>query len=158
MRPRLSPETLLLALLLPLAAEAAPPAVFKWVDQSGVTRYDDQSRLAERLTRATLARRKVAADLTASLPAEFVQEVARLCSDLADRRDSYASARELFARDPVGNQYRLSANQMALERAQMSEEATRYCRPLAAEKLVREARLAIEAEKVKTGTAARSAP
>lgn len=128
-------------------AEAA--SVYKWVDRQGVVQYDDQTRTAERLTRASIAKRAVASSPSARAPVDFIAEVARHCQDVSTRRASYASARELYGRDPAGNQYRFSDYQMALERARLADEMRRFCQPLAAEKLLAEAR----ANALKTGTA-----
>ena len=129
-----------LLLLLLAGHAAAAGGVFKWVDARGVTHYDDQSLLAERMTRATIARGSVAADPTATVSPEYVRQVADQCADLRLRSASFREARELYGRDPAGNQYRLSENQIALERAQLAQETTRYCRPLAAQALLAEAR------------------
>jgi len=126
--------------LLLCGAVQAAGGVFKWVDDRGVTHYDDQSLLAERMTRATIARGLVAADPTATVPADYVALVADQCVDLRQRAASVSQARDLYGRDPVGNQYRLSDNQVALERARLAQETTRYCRPLAAQALLAEAR------------------
>ena len=126
------------ALLLCGTAQAAG-GVFKWVDRNGTVRYDDQSLLAERLTRASIARNAVAADARATVPEDFVREVAEQCRDLKERSSSYAEARAIFGNDPAGNQYRFSANQVALEVAQLKEQSQRYCRPLAAQYLLVEA-------------------
>ncbi len=126
-------------LLMAMAAQASG-GVFKWVDRNGITRYDDQSLLAERMTRATIARGSVAADARATVPSELVTEVARQCSDFKELSASYAEARDVYGRDPVGNQYRFSPNQVALEVARLNEKARRYCRPLAAQHLLEEAR------------------
>ena len=134
-----------LALCSAVPAQAAG-GVFKLVDADGVVRYDDYSLLAERLSRASLARGLVAADARATVPAEFVAEVAEQCSDLRERSDSYAQAREIYGHDPAGNQYRFSANQVALEVARLQQQARRYCRPLAAQYLLQEARLALSRE------------
>lgn len=128
--------------LLMLAATLAQAAggVFKGVDEKGIVQYDDHSLLAERLTRATIARGSVAADAKATVPAELVREVAQQCSDLQQRGASYQQARVVYGRDPAGNQYRFSANQVALEVLRLQQAATRYCRPLAAQYLLTEAR------------------
>ncbi len=131
--------TMACGLLLCSAAQAAG-GVFKWVDRHGIVRYDDQSLLAERLTRAGIARNAVAADARATVPEDFVREVAEQCRDFRERGSSYAEARAIFGNDPAGNQYRLSANQVALEIAQLREKSQRYCRPLAAQHLLVEAR------------------
>lgn len=146
---------LLLGLSLYLAATAAESAggVFKWVDARGIVHYDDHSLLAERLTRATIARGVVAADAKATVPADFVAEVARQCEDLRQRSASYAQARELYGRDPAGNQYRFSGYQMALERATLAAESRRYCRPLAAQYILSEARAAQRAAALKSAPA-----
>lgn len=128
-------------LLLATAAQATG-GVFKGVDEKGVVQYDDSSLLAERLTRATIARGSVAADAKATVPAEFVRTVAQQCSDLQQRGDSYQQARAVYGRDPVGNQYRFSANQVALEVLRLQQQSARYCRPLAAHYLLTEARAA----------------
>jgi hypothetical protein len=107
----------LLGLPLPLWAAGS---VFKWVDRHGVVHYDDQTRLAERLTRTTIASRYVPADSKAKVDPEFVNEVARQCRDLRERRDLFVQAAELYGRDPAGNQYRLTENQAALERDRKS--------------------------------------
>jgi hypothetical protein len=86
------------------------------------------------------------------VPQDFVDEVARQCQDVSARSASYASARELYGRDPAGNQYRFSAYQVALERARLADETRRFCRPLAAERLLAEAR-AEAAAQLRTGTA-----
>jgi hypothetical protein len=142
-----------------LAASAAQAAgVYKWVDRGGVTHYDDLSLLAERLTRAGLAKRTITPGETARVPEAFVEAVARQCQDARTRSESTASARSLYARDPAGNAYALSESQAALERARLAHETQRLCRPIAAEKLLAEAlqdaRMA-EAEAVKNAAAAR---
>ncbi|MES2683372.1 MAG: hypothetical protein V4650_07590 [Pseudomonadota bacterium] len=134
-----------LALCMATAAQGAG-GVFKLVDGDGVVRYDDYSLLAERLSRASLARGLVAADARATVPTEFVAEVAEQCRDLRERSDSYAQAREIYGRDPAGNQYRFSANQVALEVARLQQQTRLYCRPLAAQYLLQEARLALSRE------------
>jgi len=126
------------ALVFGSAVQAA--GVYKWVDRQGVTRYDDQTLTAERLTRATIAKRAVASNPSAKAPTDFIAEVARQCQDVSSRSASYANARELYGRDPAGNTYRFSDYQLALERARLAEETRRFCRPLAAEKLLAEAR------------------
>ena len=128
-----------------LAGTAQAAGVYKWVDRNGIVRYDDHSLLAERLTRASIARGAVAADAKATVPAEFVEEVAKQCSDLKERSDSYAGAREIFGRDPSGNVYRFSDRQQALEVAYLQQDTYRYCRPLAAQYLLMEARAEIRA-------------
>lgn len=133
-------HSVFLTLLLLTGAVHAAGGVFKWVDGHGVTHYDDQSLLAQRMTRATIARGYVAADPTATVSADYVAEVADQCTDLRQRSASFADARELYGRDPIGNQYRLSENQVALERARLAQETTRYCQPLAAQALLAEAR------------------
>lgn len=127
------------AALLAASGAHAVGGVFKWVDRNGVVRYDDSSLLAERLTRATIARGFVAADAKATVPADLVAEVAQQCRDFKERTASYSDAREVYGRDPAGNQYRFSANQIALEVATLKQEAQRYCRPLAAQHLLTEA-------------------
>lgn len=141
-----------LCVCLPLAvAQAAGSGVFKWVDRDGVVRYDDQSLLAERITRATIARGSVAADARATVPEDLVIAVAEQCSDLKERAAAYRDARYVYARDPVGNQYLLSSNQVALEVAGLQQEARRYCRPLAAQYLLAELRAAQRVEETPTG-------
>lgn len=130
---------LCVGLLLTVAAQASG-GVFRWTDRTGATRYDDNSLLAERITRATIARGAVAADAKATVPAELVTEVARQCSDFHERSASYSEARAVYGRDPAGNQYRFSAYQVGLEVARLNEEIQRYCRPLAAQYLLAEAR------------------
>ncbi len=108
------------------------------------------------MTRASIARGSVAADARATVPQEFVSEVAEQCSDLKQRSDSYAEARAIYGRDPVGNVYRFSANQMALEVARLRQETRRYCRPLAAQYLLAEVRAALrQQEALKTAPPAR---
>lgn len=124
------------------AASAAGGGVFKWVGRDGVVRYDDQSLLAERITRATIARGSVAADARATVPEELVEAVARQCSDLQERAAAYGAAQSVYGRDPVGNQYLLSPRQVALEVASLQQQARRYCRPLAAQHLLAELRAA----------------
>lgn len=137
-------QAALCGLMLLCASQAhAVGGVFKGVDEKGVVQYDDYSLLAERLTRATIARGSVAADAKATVPAEFVREVAQQCSDLRQRGASYQQARVVYGRDPAGNQYRFSANQVALEVLRLQQAATRYCRPLAAQYLLAEARAAL---------------
>ena len=143
---------LLLCLGLLAAFDAAAAGVYKWVDRTGATRFDDHSLLAERLTRASIARGAVAADAKATVPAELVAEVAQQCRDFKERRASYAEARAVFGRDPVGNQYQFSPYQVALEVARLGEETRRFCRPLAAQYLIAEARTALrqQAETLKS--------
>lgn len=146
MPQRLKPCAVLLLALLPAAAQAAG-GVFRWVDRGGVVHYDDQSLLQERMTRATIARGSVPADAKATVPVEFVVAVARQCQDLRERSNSYAEAAEIFARDPAGNQYRLSETQAALERARLAQDTRAFCGPLASEKLLAKAMAALaEAE------------
>ncbi len=138
-------------LLVAMAAEAAG-GVYKWVDRNGVVRYDDQNRLAERMTRASIARGFVAPDAKATAPEELVAAVAQQCSDLRQRTDSYTLATSIYGSDPVGNQYRFSAYQVALEIARLRQESQRYCRPLAAQYLLTEARAELRRqEALKTG-------
>ena len=89
---------------------------------------------------------RAAADAKATVPAEFVREVAQQCSDLQERGASYQQARVVYGRDPVGNQYRFSANQVALEVLRLQQAAVRYCRPLAAQHLLTELRMAQRAK------------
>lgn len=146
---------LCIGLLATVTAEAAG-GVYRWTDRSGATRYDDNSLLAERLTRATIARSAVAADARATVPSELVAEVARQCSDYRERGDSYSEARVVYGRDPAGNQYRFSAYQVALEVARLDEEIHRYCRPLAAQYLLAEARAELRRQNaLKTGHSTR---
>lgn len=139
-RPLASQAALCGLLLLFTAQAQAAGGVFKGMDDKGVVQYDDHSLLAERLTRATIARGSIAADAKATVPADFVREVAQQCSDLQQRSASYQQARVVYGRDPVGNQYRFSANQVALEVLRLQQAAARYCRPLAAQHLLTEAR------------------
>lgn len=133
-------RALFCAATLLLAAQAqAASGVYKWVDRAGITRYDDHSLLAERLTRASISRGLVSADAKATVPAELVNAVAQQCSDIKERSASYASARAVYGHDPIGNQYRLSDYQLALEIARLKGETRRYCRPLAAQHLMAEA-------------------
>jgi hypothetical protein len=118
---------LLLGLALPLAVSAAG-SVYKWVDAQGVVHFDDQSRLAERLTRQSIARRFIAGEATATAPAELVVEVERRCADLRERAAGVVQASALYGRDPAGNVYRLSERQMALERAEAVQARDYYCR------------------------------
>lgn len=118
---------LLLGLALPLTAGAAG-SVYKWVDAQGVVHFDDQSRLAERLTRQSIARRFIPGEATATAPAELVVEVERRCADLRERAAGIAQAGALYGRDPAGNVYRLSERQMALERAEAAQARDYYCR------------------------------
>ena len=124
----------------------AKGGVFKGVDEKGVVQYDDYSLLAERLTRASIARGSVAADAKATVPAEFVRVVEQQCSDLQQRGASYQQARAVYGRDPAGNRYRFSANQVALEVLRLQQAAVRYCRPLAAQHLLAEMRVAQRAK------------
>lgn len=133
---------LLLGLVLTSTAQAIGGGVYKWVDRDGVVRYDDQSLLAERITRATIARGSVAADARATVPEELVLAVAQQCTDLKERATAYREARFVYGRDPAGNQYLFSANQVALEVAGLQQQARRYCRPLAAQHLLAEVRAA----------------
>lgn len=130
-----------LALALPLAAGAAG-SVYKWVDAQGVVHYDDQSRLAERLTRQSIARRFIAGEASATAPAELVTEVQRRCADLRERAAGMAQSTVLYGRDPAGNVYRLSERQMALERAEADQARDYYCRDDAA-RLIYEELLAV---------------
>lgn len=130
-----------LALALPLAAGAAG-SVYKWVDAQGVVHYDDQSRLAERLTRQSIARRFIAGEASATAPAELVAEVQRRCADLRERAAGMAQSAVLYGRDPAGNVYRLSERQMALERAEADQAHDYYCRDDAA-RLIYEELLAV---------------
>lgn len=130
-----------LALALPLAAGAAG-SVYKWVDAQGVVHYDDQSRLAERLTRQSIARRFIAGEASATAPAELVAEVQRRCADLRERAAGMAQSTVLYGRDPAGNVYRLSERQMALERAEADQARDYYCRDDAA-RLIYEELLAV---------------
>jgi len=133
---------LTIGLLLASAAQAIGGGVYKWVDRDGVVRYDDQSLLAERITRATIARGSVAADARATVPEDLVLAVAQQCADLPEHATAYREARHVYGRDPGGNQYLFSANQVALEVAGLQQQARRYCRPLAAQHLLAEVRAA----------------
>ena len=130
-----------LALALRLAAGAAG-SVYMWVDAHGVVHYDDQSRLAERLTRQSIARRFIAGEASATAPAELVTEVQRRCADLRERAAGMAQSAVLYGRDPAGNVYRLSERQMALERAEADQARDYYCRDDAA-RLIYEELLAV---------------
>ena len=130
---------LLLCLLAPLAQAAG---VYKWVDDKGITHFDDQNLLGERLTRQNINQREVPAQASAIAPPEFVAEVQQRCTDLRERAQSYRQATEIYARDPFGNTYKLSPTQMTLERAGLDREKNRYCRPDAAAKLIAEERAA----------------
>jgi hypothetical protein len=139
-------------MLLSLTVQAGG-GVYKWVDEKGITHYDDSNLVAERLTRASIARRAVATDASATVPRDFVRDVRAQCDDLRERSAAYASASALHARDPFGNTYTLSAVQAQLTRAELARETTRYCRPMAAEKLLAEARAdQLAAEKAKQAT------
>lgn len=140
MKPRTIKQLVLVGCLFGAAGAAQAGGVFKWVDSRGITHYDDQNLLAERLTRATIARGLVEADPKATVSAEFVQAIARQCQDLRERSASYAGAQALYASDPAGNQYQLNERQVALERATLASEARRYCRPLAAQLILQEVR------------------
>ncbi|ROH93519.1 DUF4124 domain-containing protein [Stagnimonas aquatica] len=136
---------LCLALALPLAAGAAG-SVYKWVDAQGVVHFDDQSRLAERLTRQSIARRFIAGEATATAPAELVTEVQRRCADLRERAASMAQSTTLYGRDPAGNVYRLSERQMALERADADQARDYYCRDDAARLIYQELLAVVRAD------------
>ncbi len=136
---------LLLGLALPLAAGAAG-SVYKWVDAQGVVHFDDQSRLAERLTRQSIARRFIAGEATATAPAELVVEVERRCVDLSERAAGIAQANALYGRDPAGNVYRLSERQVALERAEAVQARDYYCRDDAPRHIYEELLAALRAE------------
>jgi len=75
-----------------------------------------------------------------------VVAVAKQCADLKERAAAYREARHVYGRDPVGNQYLFSANQVALEVAGLQQQARRYCRPLAAQHLLAEVRAAQQFE------------
>lgn len=135
MNPALA--ALLLGLTLQGPVEAAG-SVFKWVDADGTTHFDDQSRLAERLTRSSIARRPIAAAASATVPADLIEAVRRRCEDLRARSHSMRGARELFGRDPGGNIYRLSERQVRLEQAAAEREQQRYCQPEAARRFHQE--------------------
>ena len=157
MRP--SPEHRLACLLtacgLVVAGSVQAAGVFKWVDRDGITRYDDSSLLAERMTRASIARDAVAADARATVPIDFVNEVAQQCSDLKERGNRYATARAIYGNDPAGNQYRFSEYQVALEVARLKQLSQSYCRPLAAQYLLAEARAELRRrEAIKTAAPA----
>lgn len=142
---------MLLAVLLPTAAWSAG-SVYKWTDAQGMVHYDDQSRLQQRLTRASIARAPVAAEPSATVPAELVAEVRRRCVDLRERAASMRSAGQLYGRDPAGNRYPLSARQAALALVEAESEQARYCHPdaprrLYSEALARERQQALEAER-----------
>lgn len=143
-----------LGLALPLAASAAG-SVYKWVDAQGVVHFDDQSRLAERLTRQSIARRFIAGEATATAPAELVAEVQRRCTDLRERAAGMAQSTALFGRDPAGNVYRLSERQMALERAEADQARDYYCRDDAPRLIYEELLAVVRSENETTPTSAR---
>lgn len=130
------PGLFLLALMPSLAWSAG--SVYKWVDANGETHYDDQNRLQQRLTRATIARGPVAAEPSATVPAELVAEVRRRCVDLRERAASMKTASKLYGSDPAGNVYRLSERQAALARAEAEREQLRYCNADAPRRFYRE--------------------
>lgn len=129
-------SALLLACLPVLAWPAG--SVFKWVDAEGAVHYDDQSRLQQRLTRATIARGPVAAEPSATVPAELVAEVQRRCVDLRERAASMRTATQLYGSDPAGNVYRLSDRQAVIARAAADREQARYCAEDAPRRFYRE--------------------
>lgn len=150
------------AWLLPVLVEAAG-SVYRWTDAQGVVHYDDQSRLQERLTRATIARGPVAAEPSATVPADLVAEVRRRCIDLRERASSMRSAATLYGQDPAGNVYRLSPRQTALALIEADRDQQRYCHPEAPRHFYREAlergrREQAEAQKLARAADARPAP
>lgn len=133
----LRPLALLLA-LTPLLAGAAG-SVYRWTDAQGVVHYDDQSRLEQRLTRQSIARKPVPAEPSATVPNELVQAVRQRCVDLRERAASVRGALQLYGTDPAGNRYPLSPRQAALARAEADREEARYCGADAPRRIYREA-------------------
>lgn len=136
--PRPLAVLVLLLVLAPLPAAAAG-SVYRWTDAQGVVHYDDQSRLEQRLTRQSIARKPVPAEASATVPNELVQAVRRRCVDLRERASSVRAAPQLYGTDPAGNRYPLSPRQSALARAEADREEARYCGPDAPRRIYREA-------------------
>lgn len=130
----------LLSLALVTGAQAAVGGVYKWTDEHGVIHYDDQNLLAKRLTRGDIAKREVAAEASATVPAAFVTDVKRRCEALRDRTRAYQQANQLYGRDPSGNVYKMSVAQSSLVVAELERDKTRYCRPEAARLIYNEPR------------------
>lgn len=140
MRPGLpSRAWIALLLALPSALVLAAGSVYRWTDAQGVVHYDDQSRLQQRLTRETIARKPVPAEPSATVPNELVQAVRQRCVDLRERAASVRGAAQLYGTDPAGNRYPLSPRQAALARAEADREEARYCAEDAPRRLYREA-------------------
>ena len=137
-RPSFVARAALLLALVPGLAGAAG-SVYRWTDAQGVVHYDDQSRLQQRLTRESIARRAVPAEPTATVPNELVQAVRQRCIDLRERASSVRGALQLYGTDPAGNRYPLSPRQAALARAEADREEARYCHPEAPRHFYREA-------------------
>ncbi|MDP3293149.1 MAG: DUF4124 domain-containing protein [Nevskia sp.] len=144
---------LIIAVLLLAAASAAGMAraasAYKWIDAQGNTHYDDQNSLQQRLTLKYLNQRAVPEQLEATTPRDFIEAVARDCVNVRDRAAIYRGARKVYGRDPVGNAYRLSARQQALEVEAAERNIQRYCSTGAAASLYREQRAAASAPKAR---------
>lgn len=141
--------SLALSALCLLGSSAWGAGVYKWVDDKGITHYDDQSLRAERLTRQAINKREIPAEVSAFVPPAYAVAVRRRCTDLKERALAYGHAAEIYGSDPAGNTYRLSPTQMQLERAALEREKQRYCRTDAAAKLLNERRQAARAERSK---------
>ena len=116
------------ALTVGSAAHAARGGVYKWTDDRGNIHYDDQSLLAERITRSTLADRTVEPEPEIKVPDDFIKEIKLRCTDFSERAHNYRMAGQIFVRDASGISYPLSDNQAALARAEASKLKTRFCR------------------------------
>lgn len=122
---------------------------YKWVDAQGNTHYDDQNSLKQRLTLQYLNQRSVPEQIEATTPRDFIEAVARDCSNARDRAAVFRGARKVYGRDPVGNAYLLSARQQALEVETAERNVRRYCSAGAAASLYREQRAAAAAPKAR---------
>lgn len=127
------------------SAQATKGGVYKWIDGQGNVHYDDINLLAERITRAELSSHTVEAEPAIVVPDEFATEVKRRCTDFGERSQSYRNASEFYGRSPSGITYRMSANEVALAKAQVEKQRNRFCRDDAARLILKEDRLALRA-------------
>ena len=144
MRHLLTLAAPLLVLGLCGAAEARS-GVYRWIDHAGNIHYDDQNLLAERVTRTKLNEREVAPEPALRIPQEFIDEVKDRCADFSERAQTYRKAGEIHSRDPFGNRYRLSHNQIILAKAEADQLKQRFCRADAPRLILLEERAARQA-------------
>jgi len=111
------------------------PGVYKWADAKGIVHYDDENLLQPRLTQDILDGRKIAPVESVRVPLEFRAMVVQQCDLIRERVTNYRGARALYGRDPFGNVYLMSPNQVALTIAGLERDQSRVCTHGSAEKL-----------------------